>query len=87
MLCFQTKPPPDFSDGGSLTIGCAWLFCAARHLDWAAATAAAAIIRARGRTRCADQRQGRYDHQEIFHGILLLCFLLTSSRKLRDEPP
>ena len=70
---FETKPPPDFSSGGSFNCQ-PGLLGAAGQLDRAAATAAAAIIRARSRARCADQRQGRYNRKQEFHRILRLSF-------------
>ena len=61
------------------------LLVAAGHFERAATTAAAAISRTRNRVRCADQRQGRHDHHQVFHGILLLKFVSLLPR-LRKEP-
>ncbi len=78
----KQKPPPNFSGRGSAYLSAA-IICAARWLDRAAGAAAAAISRTRGRVRCADKGDRRYDHQEIFHSILLLNF--HSSRPVKGR--
>jgi hypothetical protein len=68
----KQKPSPDHSsEGFALTKSCG-LLRAARWADQAAGAGAAAVSRTRSRVRCADQRDRRYNHQEIFHRILLL---------------
>jgi hypothetical protein len=61
------------------------IICAARWLDRAAGAAAAAISRTRSRVRCADEGDGRYNHQEIFHSILLLNFGSSRPAKGRAD--
>jgi hypothetical protein len=82
----ETKAP-----AGSLRQGLRYfyqlrLFCAARWLDRAAGAAATAISRTRGRVGCADEGDGRYNHQEIFHSILLFNFvdLVPQARERAD---
>ena len=83
-LLDKQKPPPDLSDRGFAYLSAA-IICAARWLDRAAGAAAAAISRTRGRVRCADEGDGRYDHQEIFQSILLLNFHSSRPAKGRAD--